>query len=645
MGTPAHEAEVFLENQTIQTVQTLPDAESGISFFNLLESAVERSPLLPTRGTMARLSTGRRVYYHEGNTLFRGAIAGLTKKIQSTPYQIKADEEIYGNYWNLFIETASFGNWETFISELVLAYSIFDTGAFVEIIAPGAPDSPPTGPASGIAMLDSLNCWPTGDPEFPVIYYNAEGEMHKLHHTRVIQFVDMPERSNFLYGWGDCSLSRCITPIHQEILMAQYNRTQLDDAPTPGMLLLKNLNEEDVLDAVAKMRLRQENDEDLFGRVTFLYGVATEIVPEIVSVAFNAPPESFDYEKFTVLDVKKIALGIGIDIQEIWELTGAGIGTGTQSEILAKKSKGRAIGRLLKGIERMINDIFPSDVEFKFHYRDEEEDLQFAQIASTWASAVSTMVDLSPETRAMILKNQIEGVGDAVAMVENIPSNPEIVDDVGGKFPEEEEQEEGIEIRAFHQTSRKFIIDFNDILSNLIQGALTPGGSRILFRSLMQKAGRQTYLDGLRRTGIRPQEIGDQGERRVSAWASDQSRLITRFVSDVLSKGLTEKQAQLKGLQWSNGSLEQLLYQGMTDAKPSQNWKWVINFAKENCITCLKLHGQIHTMRAFTRLGLLPKSVRLVCTGQFCGCGLKKTDEKASGRLRSVRFVRRFSLS
>ncbi|HEB28861.1 MAG TPA: hypothetical protein ENI05_14075, partial [Porticoccus sp.] len=406
----------IIQEQLDQSVQEFPDAvknKGGMLNWGV-HDLFQRRSLLSPRGGWERLRLQRAWYYHEDNSMFRDAVTGLTKRVQSLPYEIKSPDK-YGDKWDVFIRYANFKNWETFLSKLITPYSIFDTGAFIEIIAPGDPMKAPTGAATGIAILDTRRCFLTGDPMYPVVYMSADGAQHLMHRSRVIQFVDMEDENDDLPGWGDSAVSRCITPIFREILMAQYMRASLDDMPAPGFAVAKNLTEQQVNKQIEVMKTKRENDQDMLGRLVFLFGADTSQIPSLEFMQFQREFSGFDPDKLANMNAKYMAAGIGIDIQDFWELSGAGIGTATQSQVLAEKSKGRALGRLIKGIERLINDVFPNDVEFAFKYRNEEEDLERAQTAQAWATTITILESiLSPDEKRIIAANNIDAVKDAI---------------------------------------------------------------------------------------------------------------------------------------------------------------------------------------------------------------------------------------
>lgn len=68
----------------------------------------------------------------------------------------------------------------------------------------------------------------------------------------------------------------------------------------------------------------------------------------------------------------------------------------------------------------------------------------------------------------------------------------------------------------------------------------------------------------------------------------------------------------------------------------SQRYRWNWNPLKEHCSTCFAANGQVHTMRAWLKNGVLPQGDNLECGGFHCGCELTLTDEKARGRLSRI---------
>src|SRR3990167_7279856 len=425
-----------------QTIQELPDAKKDLGAQQLLDFFVaQRGPLLESWGSRSREEDLRRFYRYDYNWMIQGAFAGVMKVVASAPWEIKGpddlgatDEKYYGeackaaglgptrserpdvDYWQTLLRQADFGRgWGSFFMKGV-DYLRQDGGWYWEIIAPGSPLKAPTGPATGLAHLDSLRCLPTGDPEFPVVYVDRQQKLHRMHHTRVVQLVDMPDGDERRPGYGLCALSRAISIVNREILMGRYIEAMLDDKPPPGIVTAVGMTREKREQALALYREDQRKDErPPWGDQLWIFGMDRDSAPEIETTTFQQAPEKFDFKTYTELDVDSLALAIGVDRQDLWQLTGGNIGSGTQSEILSQKSRGKTIGLLRTSIERALNDILPKEYEFAFKYRDGQEDQERATVAGAWAGAVASAQNaLSMDEQRRILADVIEPFGDVL---------------------------------------------------------------------------------------------------------------------------------------------------------------------------------------------------------------------------------------
>jgi len=134
-----------------------------------------RGPILPAKGTRERERALHLYAYNDYNETFRSAVAGLQNRLISTPYEVSGDDP---KRWQDLLMNADFGDWERWISKLAFAFLCYDGGAWCELIAPGDPLLPPVGAVVGLSVLDPLRCYPTGNPSYPVIYYDLYGKMH-----------------------------------------------------------------------------------------------------------------------------------------------------------------------------------------------------------------------------------------------------------------------------------------------------------------------------------------------------------------------------------------------------------------------------------------------------------------------------------
>jgi hypothetical protein len=376
-----------------------------------------RNALLPPPGTREREYTLRQYRHNPYSTLFRAASAGIVKRIQTLPFIIRASDV---DTWQDMLMRADFGSWDRLVDKTVGNYLYHDAGAWIELIAPGDPRFAPDGPIVGIAAMDTLRVYPTGNATYPAIYYDHYGKMHLMHHTRVMQLVDNEYAEEYLAGYGECAQTRAISPIRREILINQYIESFLDDKPRPGVRIWQNVNENMVEAAFVKMEMdKQTDDGGEWGHIINIYALDSSEEADVKEYNNTKAPEGFDLDKYKNETALEIAACLGVDIQDFWQLVSSGLGTGTQSEIMAQKSRGKTLGNLIKRLTRAINQAFPPRVEFSFEYSDPQEDQEEANKANSWANTITIVSSyLKPEEIRQLMANQIPAFKDVLLDVD-----------------------------------------------------------------------------------------------------------------------------------------------------------------------------------------------------------------------------------
>lgn len=693
-----------------QTMQALPDAKKDGAWGGSFWAEYSRNPILAPWGTRRREKELRNLYRHDDSTMIRGAFASIAKIISSTPWEITGPETTSAEaakyyrymakaaqlpaaadsarpdiaYWQELFRNADFGRgWTSLCEKMVTDYLRQDGGAFIEVIAPGDPKAEPSGAISGLSVLDSLRCWPTGDPEYPVVYWNRKAEYHLIHRSRVLQFQDMPDSDEMIPGYGMSALSRAVAIAYREILMNRYIAAQLDDKPPPGMIGASGINDATMQRALQTYR-RDQNGSDVspeWGRLMWIYPTDPSIPLKLEVVQFSKPPEKFDWKVYTELDVDLLALAIGVDRQDLWQLTGGNIGSKGQSETMAQKARGKTIGLLRSEMERKFNDLLPPEFEFKWKYKDTQEELERAQIAQTWAGVATSMGSvMSPDEQRNLLANQSEeikevitdengkilSVGDGDVQTaqqiaddaaaahalelastpkpmpdgspasangsgtgQPVPKRPRMAANMGGQSNGNSAQ------KAFQSTILDFENAFADLVKARIDGTINGQRFGILARAQLRSYGLQAFRDGLEDGGVQtvsdggapiPLELDEQAT--FNAWLVEQSAYVTAF-GKTLTKG-DAPNADDKASLWANKSLKPIYLEGLASADKNGVYEWVVGDT-EHCEDCLRLNGQVHRYRNFISRGWIPQSDKLACKGFQCQCKLVKTSKPVNG--------------
>lgn len=706
---PETTSEIVIKPSIKNTMQALPNAEKDGGLASGFWTQYTRNPILAPFGTRKRETDLRAIWRHDYNTAIRGAFTGIASEIAGKRYKITGPEKLDKDaskyykatakalnmpqvesadrpdiaYFDYILRYADFGRgWASFVQKFVLDYLRQDAGGFVEVIAPGAATKAPKGAISGLATLDSLRCWPTGDPEYPVVYWNRKAEYHLIHNQRVIQFQDMPDSDEMTPGYGMCALSRAIGIAYREVLMAQYLEAQLDDKPPPGIINASNMNEASRNTMLALYRKDQATDvKPEWGKLMWAFPLDPSLPNKFEVVQFSVPPEKFDWKIYTELDVNLLALAIGVDVQDLWQLTGGSglAGSKGQSETLSQKSRGKMKGLLTSEITRKLNDLFPDEMELSFDERDANEEAEKAERAKTWAGVASSLSGvLSPDQQLQLVANNSEEVRDVVTDEDgnmlsiedgDVQTAQQIADDAaaahalelaatrqppasanGGRTgkPVPKRPAVGAKLgrsehdsgeKAYEDTRAAFERDFADLIKARVSDEIDGRRFGVLARAQLAKYGKQALRDGLEDGGV-PQidsegvaiPLDSEDEKAFNSWLVKQSAYVTNFGQEL--RHTDALNADARAQLWGNKSLEAIYSEGVASADRNGNYEFVGDDGEESCKTCQRLKGQVHRYKDWKRKELIPQkdTHAYECKGFRCQHSLQKTTDRARGR-------------
>lgn len=664
------------------TVQEFEARDSaGIPAELLWMYGFQRADLLPVWGDPSRDRVARETYRSPYNGMVQGAFAGLIKRVISTPFELKGGDRSRKYYQDLLVN-AQFGDfgggWRGYLSRLLLDFLTLDFGGVTEIIGPGDPTRPIAGKVLGIAHLDSLRCTATGNPEFPILYWSRKsGKLHRLHHTRVARLVDMPDGDEWARGLGLSAFSRIIATAQQLMLMSKYGIQRLDDLPPAGLVVVNGVRRGEWTDQRKLYEMeRQKDGADTWANVMVMESLDPSIKAEVNLVSFSNLPEHFNPREYYEILVNALALQLGVDPQDIWPLTGATIGTGTQSEVLASKARGKMFGDILSVLERFINwYILPEDMEFQFQYQDDEADKNQADIAQAQVATAQTLLNVlgsSTDARNIVVKYLVDvnetfrdaltdDAGNLIELTDDDPkpdlqpplqelpeqenvladgtpagpagTNPAVVDDnksTGGLR----------DLPGGLAAARKDIqatrLDFEDDVVDLLKTATHDDLGRqrfgIVFRALIRKYGQKAYEDGLAEGGVESPP-DDDDLATIARLVGDQSAYVTAIGDALFKGGATISDYEGKATLWFNKSIMPFRNAGIMSADQNGMYEFAGSDGAESCATCSRLKGQVHRFKDWVRKQLRPRedTSNFECGGWRCEHLLVKTRGRARG--------------
>lgn len=318
-----------------------------------------------------------------GNDILQGAISSMIKKFKAMNWVLEGPERLVRPYQQILAQ-AEFGKgWGNALGKSLERYWTTDKGGFWELMGEGDITGPITGPIQGVAYLDGRYCQLTGDPEYPVIFNNAKTKKaHALHTTRVIHFVDQPSPIVEMNDIGFCAVSRVVSASSVLLRLSKYKNEKLSDLPEAGMMIMSNINRQQFDDIRAEYELdRQRMGQQYWRGIMTLFGLDPSQPADAKFIDFSKLPDAFDESRWIEIYINIVSLAFGVDSREFWPVSTGQFGNVMETNIQHLKAKGKAIGELISYIEREINwKILPKAVNFRFDFKDDEEDLSRAQI-------------------------------------------------------------------------------------------------------------------------------------------------------------------------------------------------------------------------------------------------------------------------
>lgn len=421
------------------SVQVRPDAQTGggDAMATLggwaMFSVGSYSDECPAYYSTARDRWLRDFVTRPGNDLLAGTIATVATKVSTTGFIIEGPERAANLYRNIIVKQSDFGYG---YNSLAMKWSqdilTQDSGGALERLRTSSTDT--QGAALGFAHLDMGRCYRTGDPEYPLVYTDQSGEMHRMHRSQVMLVTDMPSPRETLYGVGFCAVSRALTIARILMDIARYKRERLSDLPPAGILMLSNLSKEQWADLETQYDVKQQNAGNTVWRNVMLgFSMDPSMPAKAELFEFSRLPEHFDEKTITEISIYSFALAFNIDPRELWPVSAGPLGTATEANIQHLKARGKGAGGILTAMERAWNDgqSLPASLTFKFDFQDSEEDEQAARIKNLkidgvrklWEPPVGQQSGLVPRETAlnMLALDGImtdEQVAEALSIVE-----------------------------------------------------------------------------------------------------------------------------------------------------------------------------------------------------------------------------------
>ena len=279
------------------------------------------------------------------------------------------------------LHSADGTGWVPFISRHLQDYLTTDNGAFVEVVRTS---SAAGSKILGLVHLDSLRCMRTGDLARPVLYRDDLGTEHELQAHQVLSFADMPSPRQTFHGVGRCAASRAWETILKLAAMETYFREKVSGTRNLAIHLVSGITKPQLQQALAQADAESAHKGHIVYRgAVIIPGLDTSASNvNVVSIPLAEIPDGFNVQDERRDAYLRYANALGVPVQDIQPLSGQGLGTGTQTEILDEAAAGQGLAAWDAQWEHALSfRVLPASTTFSFATNDIRDQKAYAEVA------------------------------------------------------------------------------------------------------------------------------------------------------------------------------------------------------------------------------------------------------------------------
>jgi len=283
------------------------------------------------------------------------------------------------------------GNYTAGLGKVLRDYLTTDNGGFIEVVRSS---SAAGSKVIGLMHLDSLRCYRTGDPKYPVVYIDLKGYHHVMRAEDVLMFADTPSSRTLHYGMGYSAARRAFNTILKLTAIETFVREKISGARNLAIHIVNGITSDQLGQALSSSAAMQDQKGYVVYRGSTIIPMIRNETPSIATIPLAEIPDGFNAEAERRDAYLRYANALGIFVGEIQPLTGQGLGTGTQSVVLEEAAEGRGLASFRKQFALAItHQVMPDAVTFYVAASDQKDKRDRAQTLQAWANALKPLID------------------------------------------------------------------------------------------------------------------------------------------------------------------------------------------------------------------------------------------------------------
>lgn len=374
----------------------LPAGDGGVFVWQVFDPGAMASPVatLPMIGRRERDQMLAATLDLED--MWAGAVSKAVTKIAVRGYEVSDSDDSArrtDKAKSLVMNLDGPSDYRAGMAKLVQDYLLTDNGWFMEIEREG---KSPTSRPRALYHLDSFRCYRTGNLDYPVLYMDHAGELHKLRADQVLFGSDLPSPRSTLWGRGRCAASRAFATIVKLSAVETYFREKITGSRALALHFIAGVGPKQIQDAIETSSAENARR----GNVAYKGAVMVPIMGgsegagvSIATVDLASVPDGFDVEQERKDAYLRYANALGVPVQDIQPLSGQGLGTGAQTIVLDEAAEGQGLTFFVKDFEDKVNNlVMPKTTIFQLKQNDVRDQKAKADLNTAKAAMIVSLM-------------------------------------------------------------------------------------------------------------------------------------------------------------------------------------------------------------------------------------------------------------
>lgn len=356
-------------------------------FLNWMVAAADELPDYWSRARDKRL----RVIWRT-NDILKLAVSTFLQKLQTVPFFITP---LSNNVESHIRQAAALDNalrtnsgigkgWNSEISKFVTDVLTQDNGGFLCLLGGGDITGPIVGMCQGVVQLDAGLCVRTGNPVYPVRYYNPfDKKEYRIYHTRVIAMSMQPAPEADMYNVGLCPISVALDSAREIANIVRYYEEKMGARPMRQILYVKKgATIDQISGAIDTWRIKLDSESnDLFAQTLVVAPRYPTQEFDLGVLDMASTPDGFNRHETVTVDSAIVAASFGLSLSDLSLNLGSGGQTLGEANLSHLKAYSKGVATFLEQfVAELRAKVVPDHLAIEFDYVDDAQDERRAKI-------------------------------------------------------------------------------------------------------------------------------------------------------------------------------------------------------------------------------------------------------------------------